>query len=109
MVEKEYRIKKGSDEVQKRINEGRESSANTVRARIPFDLHLISFRDIMRYSDILKQTDIDGLSVVLGSIHNATLQTDRHMLSSHAAYLPSWSIQPKHKACVDGTEKTCCG
>jgi len=63
----------------------------------------------MRYSDILKYTDIDGLSVVLGSIHNVTLKTDRHILSSHAAYLPSLSIQPKHTACVDGTEETCCG
>lgn len=67
MMEKEYRIKKGIDGVQKRINEGRKSGANIVPARIPLDLHLISFSDIVRYSDILKYMDIDGLTLVLES------------------------------------------
>ena len=105
VMEKEYRIKKGSDGVKERITEGRKSSAYTVPARIPLDLHLISFGDIMRYFDILKYMDIDGLTVVLESNQNVTLKTDTPILSSHAAYLPSWSMQPKHLACVDETDK----
>jgi hypothetical protein len=110
-MEKEYRIKKGSDEVQKQINEGRKSIANTIPARIHLDLHLISFSDKMRYSDILKYTDKGGLTVVLGSNHNVTLKTDTRIPSSHATYLPSWSIRPKHTciAFVEGTDKICCG
>jgi hypothetical protein len=34
-MEKEYRIKNRSDGVQKRINERRKSSANTILARTP--------------------------------------------------------------------------
>jgi len=58
----------------------------------------------MRYSDILKYMDIDGLTVVLQSNQNVTLRTDTRILPSHAAYLPSWSMQPKHLASVDGTD-----
>ena len=109
MMEKEYRIKKGKDGVQERINEGRKSSANTVPARIQLDLHLISFSDKMRYFDILKYTDKNGLTAVLGSNHNVTLKTDTLIRSSHATCLPSWSIRPRHIACVDGTDKICSG
>jgi len=63
----------------------------------------------MRYSDILRYIDKDSLTVVLGSNHNVTIKTDTRIPSSHAAYLPSWSMRPKHIACVDGTDKICCG
>lgn len=63
----------------------------------------------MRYSDILKFIDKDGLTVVLGSNHNITMKTNNLIQSSHAAYLTSWSIRPKHIPCVDGTDKICCG
>ena len=72
------------------------------------DLHLTSFSDTVRYSDILKYTDKDGLTVVLGSNHNVTLKTDTRIPSSHATYLPSWSVRAKYLAFFDGTDKICC-
>jgi hypothetical protein len=48
-MEKEYRIKKGSDGVQKRINEGRKNSANTIPAKYIFGLTLDK---LQRYNEI---------------------------------------------------------
>jgi hypothetical protein len=57
-MEKECRIKDGSDGVKKRIQEEMKSSANTIHARINLDLHLISSSNITRYSDIHLSTQI---------------------------------------------------
>ena len=104
-LEKGHTIKKGRDRIEKWINEGRKSSANTIPKRINLDKQLISSGDIMKYYDILKYTDKGGLTFVLRSNINVTLKSDNRIPSTHATCFGHIDLHGQY----GGTDKICCG